>query len=424
MNQQTKPTTGATGKDRRMAIAMVVAAFLLRLAVILVFHTYEFPAGHNHYAFGYEMGSISGSLARGEGFSSPFGVPTGPTAWIAPVYPAMIAAIFKVFGLYSNASAIMILGINSLFSGLACAAIFVLGRELLGRQVGLVAGWWFALVPLYWRYPTTWVWEFPLSGLLLVLIFLVSVRLDTARWQPWAGFGVLWSVMALVSPSQLSVLPFTLAYPAWKIARGRKIPWKQMAITVAVFCIAITPWLARNRAAFGRWVFLRSNFGFEFWLDNYPGANGAAWSGRHPASNPRILAEYEKLGEIDFAKEKQREAFQFIRDYPGEFTRLTMMRMTDFWDGRTLIYESPDEPLKPWMILTTSLLAWGGLLLMLRNRERGAWLFLTFMLILPAPFYLTYTEPKYRHPLEPLMSVMTAYLLCAAWNWGRRRQKA
>src|SRR5258708_19936820 len=30
---------------------------------------------------------IAASLASGQGFSNPFGPPTGPTAWLGPVYP-------------------------------------------------------------------------------------------------------------------------------------------------------------------------------------------------------------------------------------------------------------------------------------------------------------------------------------------------
>ena len=39
----------------------------------------------------------------GQGFSSPTDLPTGPSAWAPPVYPYILAGVFKLFGIYSNA---------------------------------------------------------------------------------------------------------------------------------------------------------------------------------------------------------------------------------------------------------------------------------------------------------------------------------
>jgi hypothetical protein len=48
--------------------------------------------------FSNEAGSIAFSLSSGHGFSSPFRKDTGPTAWLAPVYPALLALVFRIFG--------------------------------------------------------------------------------------------------------------------------------------------------------------------------------------------------------------------------------------------------------------------------------------------------------------------------------------
>src|SRR5438270_7935201 len=111
----TQATVVTTRPDSFRKLALITsAAFLLRLALIFAFHTYDFPASKNHYSFGFETGSIAASLTTGGGFSSPFGVPSGPTTWIAPVYPAIVAFTFKVFGLFSMGAAISMLIFNSL----------------------------------------------------------------------------------------------------------------------------------------------------------------------------------------------------------------------------------------------------------------------------------------------------------------------
>ena len=47
--------------------------------------------------FLYEPGNIAHSLAVGKGFASPFHEDTGPTAWDPPVYPLIVAGVFRVF---------------------------------------------------------------------------------------------------------------------------------------------------------------------------------------------------------------------------------------------------------------------------------------------------------------------------------------
>jgi hypothetical protein len=51
--------------------------------------------------FLFESGNIAHSLAVGNGFSSPFRVDTGPTAWLPPIYPLLLAGIFRTFGSYT-----------------------------------------------------------------------------------------------------------------------------------------------------------------------------------------------------------------------------------------------------------------------------------------------------------------------------------
>ena len=64
----------------------------------------------------WEMGLLANTLLHGQGYSSPFGVPTGPTAFIAPGYPTLIAGVFLVFGsdTFAAALAIMLMHIPGL----------------------------------------------------------------------------------------------------------------------------------------------------------------------------------------------------------------------------------------------------------------------------------------------------------------------
>ena len=102
-------------KARTSFFWMVFVAFALRFGWIVVAHTYKFKTFDDNFSFGWEMGRIGRSLAQGQGFSNPFSEITGPTAWEPPLYPFLIAGVFKLFGVYTHASALVLLGINSFF---------------------------------------------------------------------------------------------------------------------------------------------------------------------------------------------------------------------------------------------------------------------------------------------------------------------
>src|SRR5207249_10417327 len=108
----------------RSIFFIVLIAFLLRLSVISIGHTYRITPRRDHFQYGWEMGRIARSIATGQGFSSPTDFDTGPTAFAAPLYPYLMGGIFRLLGVYSNASAWLILTINSLFSALTCLTIY------------------------------------------------------------------------------------------------------------------------------------------------------------------------------------------------------------------------------------------------------------------------------------------------------------
>src|SRR6202162_773546 len=48
-----------------------------------------------------ETGNIAYSIALGHGFGSPYWQESGPTAWLAPVYPYIVAAAYRIFGIHT-----------------------------------------------------------------------------------------------------------------------------------------------------------------------------------------------------------------------------------------------------------------------------------------------------------------------------------
>ncbi len=395
-------------------------ALALRVSLMLATKAYLFPPIQGTddpvaqtWYFGFEVGRIASSIAAGHGFSSPFHIPTGPSAWLAPVYPYLLAGVFRLFGIYSPASGIVILTLNSAFAALTCIPIYLVARRMLGRKPALWSAWLWAVVPLFFAIPVTWAWETSFSTLLLMTGLLLTLRLQDAHdWRPWFAWGLLWGIIALTNPSLLSILPFALLWAGWRMRRREFVMGAAMAI--AVTCVTITPWLIRNRKVFGEWIFIRSNFGAELRFGNAEQARGIWLGWMHPSINSVEQQRYAALGELAYIKQKKREAVAFIRRRPGFFVELTVRRAVLFWCAVPEILSDDlsvhDVLVRQWPTICFSALALLGLGVMFVRRTAQAFFFAPALLVYPILYYITYPHARYRHPIEPVMLMLAVYV--------------
>ena len=209
---------------RTLYILLLVCGFIMRFGFVLLKKTYIRSPG-SILPFGAEVCSIAEHIVLGKGFSSPFYQDTGPTAWIAPVYPYMCALVFRLFGIYSVASAVVLLGIQCIIAAATGITIHALGRRTLGAQAGFWAAWIWALSPIFFRWPVSWIWDFTASAFLLSAVSIVTLDVAEKNTRKlWLSLGALWALIALTNPALLSVMPFTFLYPAFVNYRSFK-PW-------------------------------------------------------------------------------------------------------------------------------------------------------------------------------------------------------
>ncbi|MGA8525552.1 MAG: glycosyltransferase family 39 protein, partial [Candidatus Sulfotelmatobacter sp.] len=226
---------------------MVAVALFLRVGWIIVGHTYKFKSANDNFGFGWEMGRIAAAIASGHGFSNPFGAATGPTAWEPPLYPYLTAGVFRIFGIYSRASAFVLLSLNSVFSALSCIPIFLVARRIFSEKVAVGAAWTWALLPYAMYWCTRWVWETSLSPLLLgVILWLTLTMEERDGLRPWLWFGVLWGIAALDSTVLISFLPASGLWAWYHRARRGKASLVGVLLASVVFVACVAPWTVRN----------------------------------------------------------------------------------------------------------------------------------------------------------------------------------
>ena len=401
---------------RTSPLWIALLAFVLRVIWIVAAHTYRFKTLDENFSFGWEMGRIGRSLAQGQGFSNPFNQATGPTAWEPPLYPFLIAAVFKLFGIYTHASALVLLCINSLFSALTCVPIFLIAKRCFSDKVAIWTAWIWAVLPSVMFWCTRWVWETSLAALLLALIFWLTLDLEEREGlTPWLQFGLVWGIAALTNTSLLAFLPAAglwAWYRRWKRGK-RSLAGVMLASLLFIACIA--PWTARNYRIFGRLMFLRSNFGAELRIGNGPGADGTWQEYLHPTQNIYQMRLYRQLGETAYIDRRKREAMAFLRGDYGRFIGLCVKRFVYYWAGAPRASETPALVLvKNSVFLASSVLAFWGLGRALRKRRPGAWLFFWLILCYPAIYYAVFPHPRYRHPIEPELGILIVYVISEA----------
>ena len=389
---------------------IVLLALALRLGIIVIGHTYKFKTLDDNFSFGWEMGRIGRALATGQGFSNPFNEPTGPTAWEPPLYPFLIAGVFRLFGVYTYASALVLLTINSIFSALTCLPIFLIARRCCNETVAIWTAWLWALLPNVTYWCTRWVWETSLAALLLALLFWLALVMEEREgWQLWFGFGLLWGIAGLTNTSLLAFLPASGLYVWSRRAKLRKRSFAGAVLASLVFIACVTPWLIRNHNTFGRWIFIRSNFGAELRIGNGMNSDGTWQEYLHPTQNVYEMRRFRQLGELGYVNVRRQEAIAWIRQNPGKFLFVSFKRFVYYWSGAPKLSVFPPPEVKNSLFLASSLLAVFGLWLMLRKRRPGAWLFLWLILAYPAIYYVVFPHPRYRHPIEPELAILIVY---------------
>ena len=368
------------GVWRRPALVFL-SALILRLAVFwLLLENNRLSWGVN------EPGAIARAMVEGKGFSSAFHDAPGPTAWLAPVYPTLLAGIFKLFGIQTRASEIVAVLLNAVFSALTAVVVFRFGKAQFDDRTGAVAGWFWALSPPLLYIP--WLaWDTSLSGLLLLIALGAILRLNaSSRLREWGECGAIWGFAALLNPALAAPLPL-LALDA----RRQSGHWRGVGTMICVCVLTVLPWTIRNYYAFGHLVPLRSNFWPEVYFGNVDFS-------LHPIGNSML---YQREGEMTFASDLKGRMLNLVREDPVAFLKRSGKGAIAFW---TL-------PRQQWPYpIVLAILSFGGITQAYRKNRR--WIaFASVLLLYPLVYYLSYTIARYRYPVEPLMYLLASFFV-------------
>ncbi|HVI08311.1 MAG TPA: glycosyltransferase family 39 protein [Candidatus Binatia bacterium] len=399
----------------RSVLWMVLLSFFIQLAAIGIFRQYRTRPGEDNFGFGFEMGRVGRSIALGRGFSCPYEGYTGPSAWEPPLYPYLIGGVFKLFGVYTYASAWVLLSINSLFGSLTTIPVYAIARRSFGPRVAIWSARAWAWNPYVWYWSIHWIWDTTFTPLMLALIFLLSLKLAFAElnnWQGWFLFALAWGIGALANPTMLAFLPFCGIWIWLQRHRRGAASLGGVAFASLVFFLVLSPWLARNYRAFGRFVFIRDDFGLQLRLGNNRLADGMLIATLQPNLNKLELEDFQRMGEIAYERYCRQRALDWIRKNPASFAIISLKRFFYYWNGVPRPSDSP----APWdfrssLFLASSVLALWGAGRAVRQKRPAAWLYAGLILTYPTVYYFVFPHARYRHPIEPELFILAIFLL-------------
>jgi len=377
-----------------------LVAFLVGLAIRLFFLTL-IPADDLRPSTDWELDSIAMSIVTTGEFANPYALPTGPTAHLPPIPPAILALIYSVLGITAAA------GIAGwLFRMLAQSAIWGLlpwigYRVGVGWKAGFAGGLAGALFPQWLAHGEA------LAAVLLGLLVVAMIR----RWDSVPGpagsllLGAAFGISFHVQPVFLPVLIGYLAFELW--SRSDHGKWRSAGLVALAAALACVPWGIRNYRTFDAVFFVRSNFGLELRMGNHDGATASIddphfrGGSLHPRTHPAEALKVREWGEVQYMRESGREARAWIRSNPGEFIRLTAERMATFWFGPL------DRPGIALLFIALSGFALFGLVQIIRCLPASHVAALLIpLLAFPPVYYLVPWQHRYRFPIEWILFLL------------------
>jgi len=416
---------------------MFWVGFIVRVLYITLAHTYRIRLGQDHLQFGWEMGRIARALVTGYGFADPFTGHSGPTAWVPPLYPLLLAGVFKVFGVYTAQSAWVILTINSIFSAATSSVIYEIAARCFSglgssraRKIALWSGWLWALHPAAMQYAVRWVWDMAVTTFLFSKVIVLALRVrgvgedapaaETQTTARWAMFGVLSGMIGLLNSTLLLFVPVCGIWMLLGAAKDRAALSRTLLKAVMaglLFFSCLAPWMWRNWTAFHAFVPIRGNFGAELHASVAEGYNGFTLGSRIPVCEACTeYKEYKQMGELAYVRREGQLAQQYIRLHKLEFVQLAVKRFYFYWISvpHPIEFGVWNEAFRVLNYSFLSLAALLGLALALKERIPGAVLFAWAFALLPLVYYFVTVQARFRHPLEPIMTILAVFLFQSA----------
>lgn len=378
-----------------------------------------------------------GDLCLRDGAGEPY-----VSALMPPLTSYLWLGLFTVFGIGPEALSAYVL-LNVLI-GAACAPLlFLLARELkLEPPAALIAGLILALYPTFVAVSATYHATNYTVALMLAFTILLMHATRSLNWRTALATGAIAGLAVLTRNELLLTAVGGVALLLWA-GRRKLAPAARAAAALALgLALVMTPWIARNYAAFDRFIPIGAQAGYNMWIGFGPHARG---SGNQLDNDPvsraaaQAVRDSVRRGDAPGDRFEPRLQAAFLADAApaidqggaGRLIALTAEKFAVLWafDWTDPITQNPAY-WAPWAIV--HVLALYGLLALWRKRAapidwNGALMIVMFLGVFTLAYSISSVFARYRMHMEPFIfvfSALGAWTLLTRWAAVNRMTSA
>jgi 4-amino-4-deoxy-L-arabinose transferase-like glycosyltransferase len=399
------------------AVLILAAAFAIRIAYVDA--TPGFKIAHD--ALDYDGAAVSIAQVGHYPDTLAYG---RPTAFRPPVYPYMLAGVYKLAGVERAAApdrVIVARRMQVVIGTVLVAMIGLLAAQLWGSVVALVAmGLAAVYVPLVTMSGTLMSEPLFCVFMLGALSAAIAHRRSRHRYR-WALLAGLLTGLAILTRANGLILLLPLVLAVWDL-RPR---WSLRALAppvalVVLAVLVVSPWTIRNARTLHAFVPVSTQLGsalagtYNDEARTDPEHPGSWRSLRRVPSYADLFGRVRETNEAVLERQIRRRALRYAFDHPGYVAQVafwTTVRGFDLdgldWSRHTASTVSIDEKWADrgvycfWLFAVLALFG-----AFTRAARRAPWF-----------VFLVIETPRYRTPIDPFIVVLAALALVAA---GRR----
>jgi hypothetical protein len=399
---------------------IVVAALILSTVILACSYYCKLRANLR----GSENYNTARALLAGDGFANAIGAPSGPSAWVAPVYPLLEATLLWL-GDGSDSILIgglvclhvtVLLGTMVLVLILAAQTTRYVGAGVTATVFGLGLWyhfwWWFTVAQ------DPWLMMLSLDVVIAGACWLrpLESRLRAVVW------GLCGGLCTLTNPS------VGLAWGVLSLGFAvRHAIWSRTALALGCAALVLAPWTIRNYLLFGRLIPVKANLAYELYQSQCLQSDGlyeSRTSPLHPTSpGSKERQEYKRLGEAAYLARKWQQFQEAVAADPADFVDRVAMRFfgTTLWYVPFYRAQAANQPGELWARRLTFPLPFLALFFLIctgvREPLQGPqWIVIGIYLCYLLPYILVSYYERYAVPLLAVKVLLVVWALdrCAA----------
>jgi 4-amino-4-deoxy-L-arabinose transferase-like glycosyltransferase len=393
--------------NRRSDLVTLAAIFIVGLALRLAYIALLRGAPETHTEDPYYYSLIARHLIEGKGY-----LEIAARAYRPPAYPWLLAGIYSVTGVNLLAARIA-LAIFGALSGVG-AALWV--RQLSTRRIGYFAGLAVAIYPQFVRYPQTLYSESFYLFLLFAGMTLLMMALRRSSLVLAVLTGVTFGLGALTRETTL-IMPVIVGLWLLLARRHFSRPAAKVWLVMAAATIfTVLPWTVRNYFVLRALVPITTNSGINFYIGNNPLATGLPDWRLVPG-----VAWNDGANEVEAQQQGLREGLRYVRGHVALTVGMWLKKVWLLWRPPVYGYEGLSLSVAAmrflWLasyLFTLGFGAFGFIKVWQSPRRRLFLLPLLVMICFSIPYILTFTDTRYRLPMEAfaIFYAMIGFELC------------